>query len=256
LPNGLKIWCQEAGAGPALVLLHGATLSAAKQRARIPIFAEKFRVVAVDSRGHGHTINPTSTLSYPMMADDVALLLRELSIERACFFGVSDGANIALELAMRHPAAVAALALAGVVHRKNGVYLKGLVDYFGELGSEADLDRFEQRHPDFVADRKLLHAHQGEDHWRRLLLQIWPMLKDPFQGADGYRTEDLRAMHAPTLLLIGDRDEFIPVEETVELFRLLPDARLRVEPNLGHGAHPSWPQLALEFFQERVSQPA
>jgi pimeloyl-ACP methyl ester carboxylesterase len=106
---GLSIWCEEAGSGPAVVLLHGGASSAAKQATRIPVFAEHFRVIAVDGRGHGHTANPTTGLSYGTMAEDLALLLQVLGIERACFFGASDGANIAFELAMRHPELVAAL---------------------------------------------------------------------------------------------------------------------------------------------------
>lgn len=251
LPNGLNIWCEEAGSGPAVVLLHGGGSSAANQAGRIPVFAEHFRVIAVDSRGHGHTANPTAGLSYETMAEDVALLLQELGIERASFFGASDGANVAFELALRRPELVAGLALSGLVHRRTPAYHQGLDELFGTLVSETDLDRFAQRHPDFIAAIQPLHAHQGADRWRQLLLELWPMLMDPFRGASGYPVEDLRAMRAPTLLLIGDRDEFLPVEEILSLFRLLPDARLRVEPNLGHATHPSWNALAAEFFLER-----
>src|SRR4051794_5884474 len=104
--NGLRVHYLEAGGdvgAPVLMLLHGGTESAAANWSPlIPLFAERFHVIAPDSRGHGATANDHRPLSYRLMADDVAALCAALGVERAVFCGFSDGANIILELALHH----------------------------------------------------------------------------------------------------------------------------------------------------------
>src|SRR5437763_130480 len=115
--NGLRMHYVEAGeaANPkALVLLHGGTeFAVARWKHVLPLFAEHFRVFAVDSRGHGGTGNDGHTLAYTLLADDTAAFCAAVGLERAYFCGFSDGANTILDLAMRYPALVAAGALHG-----------------------------------------------------------------------------------------------------------------------------------------------
>jgi len=72
---------REAGEGPALVLLHGGTRTSSDWLDELPALARHFHVLAPDSRGHGRTDNPHGTLSYSMMADDVASFILALGLE-------------------------------------------------------------------------------------------------------------------------------------------------------------------------------
>jgi pimeloyl-ACP methyl ester carboxylesterase len=80
---------------------------------RVPALAQYYRVLVPDSRGHGRTNNPAGKLSYGQMADDVAGFIDALGLQRPMILGYSDGAQIALELGLRHPDRVKALGRGG-----------------------------------------------------------------------------------------------------------------------------------------------
>ena len=96
--NGIEIYYEETGSGQPLVLLHGGTVTLKSWEKQIPSFAHHFRVIALDSRGHGRTKNPLETMSYRLLADDVAAFIRALELDRPLVCGYSDGGQIALEM--------------------------------------------------------------------------------------------------------------------------------------------------------------
>ena len=71
---------------------------------------------------------------------------------------------------------------------------------------------------------------QGKDHWKEYLRLVFHRMTRP----PGYNMSDLHAITAPTLILVGDRDEFCSVEEGVRAYRALPQGELAVVPNTGH----------------------
>src|SRR5262249_26815960 len=97
--NGITIWYAEAGQGPPLLLLHGGIVSNGPIWTDSPFgwgghlgrFAEHFRVIAPDTRGHGRTRNPSGVLSYSDFAADVLALIRGLQLEKPRLCGFSDG---------------------------------------------------------------------------------------------------------------------------------------------------------------------
>ena len=101
--NGLRIYYEDHGQGEPLILVHGGTVSSQLWQAQIPTFAQHFRVLAPDSRGHGRTVNPSDTLSYRVLADDLAAFVHALGLPKPLVYGYSDGGQIALELGMRYP---------------------------------------------------------------------------------------------------------------------------------------------------------
>ncbi len=105
--NGLEMYYEIHGAGQPLVLLHGALSATGTSFGKLlPALAATRRVIAVEQQAHGHTADIDRPLSYEQMADDTAAALRHLGIERADVFGYDDGGNVALGLAIRHPAMV------------------------------------------------------------------------------------------------------------------------------------------------------
>ena len=86
---------------------------------------------------------------------------------------------------------------------------------------------------------------QGAGHWREYLeLAFHRTTKPP-----GYTLEDLRTIAAPTLIIVGDRDEFCSVEEGVAAYRALPEGELAVVPNTGHLITPAVVELSIEFLE-------
>lgn len=115
--NGLNIHYKEYGQGHPLILLHGGPAALDAWGDHLPTFAEHFRVIALDSRGHGKTVNPMGTLSYSMMADDVAAFIKALGLTKPLVSGYSDGDQIALELGIRNPDLPGALVLGGTLSK-------------------------------------------------------------------------------------------------------------------------------------------
>ena len=111
--RGIKLYCEEYGKGSPLLLIHGNGGSMSSFSKNIPYFATHYRVIAVDSRAHGKSVDLGDSLSFEMMADDFAALLTTLRIDSAYVVGWSDGGINALELAMRHPKKVRKLVATG-----------------------------------------------------------------------------------------------------------------------------------------------
>src|SRR5207249_1541757 len=118
--NGLKMYYEVHGAGPPLVLLHGAFLTVDAWGKLLPELARSRQVIAPELQGHGRTADVDRPLSFRQMAEDVAALLREIKIEHADVYGYSMGGTVALALASRHPALVRKLIVQGSTYNKDG----------------------------------------------------------------------------------------------------------------------------------------
>jgi pimeloyl-ACP methyl ester carboxylesterase len=95
--------------GPHLVLIHGLASSQHIWDLVVPRLERRFRVTTYDQRGHGESSKPSSGYDFPTMCADLGAVLRAVKAKRAVLAGHSYGANVALEYAVRHPAAVAGL---------------------------------------------------------------------------------------------------------------------------------------------------
>ncbi len=126
LANGLDIFFQEAGQGRPLILLHGATDTHTLWKPFIPGLSKYFKVITPDSRGHGRTFNPIGTLSYKVMADDLAAFIQAKRLEKPFVFGYSDGGQAALDFGMRYPDIPGALVIGGAWYRFSKEYRCGL----------------------------------------------------------------------------------------------------------------------------------
>jgi pimeloyl-ACP methyl ester carboxylesterase len=254
--NGLRVYYEVCGEGEPLLLIHGGTATCRSWTSHLPAFGHHFRVFAPDSRGHGRTDNPTGELGYRLMADDVASLVGALCLRRPLVLGYSDGGQIALELGMRYPGLAGALVLGGTQFRFSEAYLEAARELLGIAeGEEVDPKKLERDQPDLVDYLREAHGHvYGSEYWKTYVKQIASLWLTPLR----YTSEDLAAIADPALLLTGDRDGVV-TEESVELFRLLPNAELAVAPGSDHGfveAKASlFDALALDFLLRYRNDP-
>jgi len=246
--RNLRMRYEEDGVGEPLILIHGGGMTGRLMWSeQIPVFAEHFRVIAPDSRGHGGTHNPAGELSYHAMAEDVIALMDALEIERAFYYGYSDGGNIGLELGMRFPDRMVALALGGVLFKFSPSYFAALRREHGveRVETDEDLEAFQRALPKNMREHVLArHTHTGPETWQNMVVQIARLHTTPVH----YSVNDLARVVSPTLVMTGDRDAFLLVEETVELYRLLPNAELLVLPNSDHMPWAPFTEHALRFL--------
>lgn len=231
--NGLNIRYEEYGTGHPLLLLHGGTANLESWQAQIPLFAQHFRVITPDTRGHGKTENPTGTLSYRVLADDMAAFIEALNLQKPLVFGYSDGGQIALEMGVCYPNLAGALVLGGTVYKFGEAYFNFLKGMGFEKPGAVDVPMMEQSDPGWVEYLKTAHPRPNNpDYWQALLKQISTLWWTP----PVYSADDLRKIASPTLILVGDRDEGIEFGQTLEMYQQIPDAELAVMPNADHGS--------------------
>lgn len=220
--NGISMYYEIHGPadGVPLVLLHGGGSTIDVTFGRIlPILARGRRVIAVEEQGHGRTADRDAPVRFETSADDVAALLRHLGVAQADLFGFSNGASVALQVAIRHPALVRKLVFASAMTKRDGAQPQ-----LWEFMRQADFssmpqplkDAFLRVNPDTA---KLRVMHDKDAERMRSFADVPDVL--------------VRSVRAPTLVVIGDRDIVKP-EHALELTRLIPDARLLVLP-AGHG---------------------
>ena len=230
--NGLEMYYEVHGTGRPLVLLHGNLSAINVDFGRIlPSFAKSRQVVAVEQQAHGHTADIDRPLSIRLWAEDTVALLRHLGIEQADLFGYSSGSAVAMQIAIEHPELVGKMVLASASYRLDGLH-PGL------------LDGIQQLQPEHLAGTPFQEEYAriapNPDDWPTLISKIKQMDAD----LPEWSPQDIQAIKAPTLLIIGDSDIVRP-EHAVEMFRLLgggvvgdiaglPRSRLAVLPGTTH----------------------
>jgi pimeloyl-ACP methyl ester carboxylesterase len=219
--NGLRLYYEIHGtASTPLVLLHGggSTIDTSFGKVLAPL-AKTRQVIAFEQQGHGHTADIDRPFSFEQSADDAAALLRHLKIERADFYGFSNGGNIALVIAIRHPKLVRKLIVASAQFKRDGLYPE-----FWESMKKPKLEDMPAELRD--AYRKVSpHPEQLQTFFDKSVKRMMEF-KD-------WRPEDIRSINAPTLVMTGDAD-IVRHEHAVEMFRQLPYGQLAILPDTAH----------------------
>jgi pimeloyl-ACP methyl ester carboxylesterase len=220
--NGLEMYYEVHGSGRPLVLLHGAFGTAGAWGGVLPMLAKARQVIVVELQGHGHTGDIDRPLSFGQMADDVTALLQELKITEADVFGYSMGGGVALALAMQHPDFVRKLAILGAgTGATKDTYDPEVYKQFKSMTPENfNFPQVKEPYTRVAPD---------PSQWPVLVANIIQM-DDDFHGL---AEKDIRAIQAPTLIMMGDHDVVRP-EHAVEMFRLIPNSQLSIFPNGDH----------------------
>jgi pimeloyl-ACP methyl ester carboxylesterase len=228
--NGLNIYYEEYGSGEPLVLLHGGLSSSAGVTPLVPALSKYFRVIAPDTRGHGKTDNPSGKFSYKLLADDLAEFIQRLGLHQPLICGWSDGGQTALELGMHYPKLSKGLVVGAAWFKFSENYQKSLQFLGMEAPGRVSYEKTEKAIPQLIEVWRRIHQ-PGPDYWKELLKQISVMWWTPLD----YQAADFERIVIPTLILVGDRDPIIPVEEAVEMYRLIPHSELAIAANANHG---------------------
>ncbi len=190
----------EAGHGKPLLLFHGNGEDSSYFKHQIEYFSPHYRVIAVDTRWHGSTPRGTAPFTLTQFADDFYALMRHLGLDKAHILGFSDGGNIAMLLAIKHPECVDKLILAGANMFPTGLKSTELLPMF----------------PQYC--KALLGQHKR----RAALLRL--MMYEPI-----IEPKDLQRITAPTLVIAGE-DDMVVQSHTELIAKSLPNSRLCILP--------------------------
>lgn len=215
----VKLYYEEKGMGQPMVLLHGNGEDSSYFKNQIEYFSKKYRVIAVDTRGHGKSERGTAPFTLRQFARDLKRFLDEMGLRRIILLGFSDGGNIALIFTILHPQYVDRLIL-------NGANLTPLGMKAGVIGGI------------YCSYLKECLAAAKGDKKEKELLQL--MIREPH-----IRSVYLKAMRKPVLVIAGTRD-MIRRSHTKKIHRLIPGSRLC----LLNGTHFIASENSREFNQE------
>jgi pimeloyl-ACP methyl ester carboxylesterase len=246
--NGCKMYYEELGKGHPLILLHGGIgNSRSNWGPCYEFFAKHFRVLALDSRGHGKSENPSKEISYGFMADDTVAFIKKLGLKKPHVCGWSDGGQIALEVGIEYPDVAKAIVAGGVLSEITDHYTEGMKSWGLNGPGDVDVPKLQKTVPEFAASLKEIHSHvYGEEYWKELLHISTHMWFNP----DSFPKERIRGISTPTLIIQGDRDEAVPLEDAVNIFKMLPNGELAIIAGAGHaGIQTQAPKFAKAIIE-------
>ena len=241
--NGtVKLHWESFGEGRAVLLIAGRGMTVDGWWATIPVLARSFRVIAFDNRDTGRSTRMSWPYTAAQMAGDAVAVLDAAGERRAHVYGISLGSLVAQEVALRYPDRVEALVL-------GASSAGGFAAYKPSPSSPAQT---------FLLRAGAMHAEEAEWaavpytygektrqlHSERIVADIAHRVSSPLdplaymhQAAavaahDAY--ERLNQMAAPTLVVHGEQDIFVPPANALVLAERIPGARLRLWPDAGH----------------------
>lgn len=223
--NGLQMYYEVHGTGPPIVALHGGLLTIDLSFGDLlPSLAASRQVIAVELQGHGRTADIDREPLLENLASDVVTLLDQLGIERADLFGFSLGGLVSLTVAALHPERVGHLVLGSTHFRQDGYY-EEIVNQDPDSTRGPTEQEFQEWHDTYV------RIAPDPDHFWDFAARLSGVV----HSFPDWTAAELRAITAPTLLVVGDHD-FIRLEHAAEMRELIPNARLAVLPDTVHTA--------------------
>ncbi|OWV92459.1 alpha/beta hydrolase [Rhizobium sp. R635] len=237
--DGARIWYATYGAGPAVILLHGGLGHSGNWGYQVPALVRSGRrIVLVDSRGHGRSSRDSRPYSYELMAADVLAVMDELHLEKAAVVGWSDGACIALILAMTAPSRIEGIFFFACNMDPSGTL---------EFVPSPVIDRCFGRH---AKDYAALSA--TPDDFGAFVEAVSLMMRtEPNCDAS-----DLAKIRVPVAIVLGEHDEFIKPDHAEYLARSIPNAQMIYLPGVSHFAplqRPSQFNAAVQSFLDGIS---
>lgn len=199
----IKLNYQEKGEGKPFILLHGNGEDNSYFVHQMDYFSRKYRMIAVDTRGHGQSPRGTAPFAIGQFADDLKDFMDELDISKAVILGFSDGANIAMIFALRYPERVTALILNGGNLNPKGV--KPITQIPIEIGYR-------------IVSKFAAKSSKARKNAEMLGL----MVNDP-----NIEAEELSRITVPTLVISGTKD-MIKESHTKEIAKAIPNAKLAI----------------------------
>lgn len=199
----IALYYQEKGNKEPFILLHGNGENGAYFKHQIDYFSDRYRMIALDTRGHGKSPRGTEPFTIEQFSFDLYDFMASLEISDAVILGFSDGANIAMKFAIKYPNKVKALILNGGNLNPKGV--KKATQIPIEIGYKI-AKHFAPKSSDAKKNAEMLGL----------------MVNEP-----NIELSELSQITAPTLVICG-RNDMIKASHTKEIAKNIPNAKLSI----------------------------
>ena len=216
LVNGKTLYYEIYGEGKPLFLLHGYTQSSKSWKPYVKAYDGEYEVYLIDLTGHGRSEPFKEDLSIKSVAQDLNSLVQYLQLEKINAIGFSFGGDVLYQLAIINPPLIESMITIGAV----GTWT---INDFPEY---LEAFTFENRN-NFPW---LKTSHEGDEQVRALMAQFKNYI---IKLSDA----ELQSISPEVLIMIGDDDEGMDMEEVIRVKKNLPKSDLWILPNVAHGAH-------------------
>jgi pimeloyl-ACP methyl ester carboxylesterase len=214
--NGIRIWYATFGRGEPVVLLHGGLANSNYWGNQVPALARSYRVIVMDSRGHGRSTHDDRPYGYDLMASDVMGLMDFLKLPKAAVVGWSDGAILGLDVAIQHPERLTKLFAFAANSDPSGV---------ADIAQSTVFNAYIAR-----AEKEYQALSPTPDQYKTFFDQISKM----WETQPNFTAEQLHGITIPTWIVDADHDEAIKRENTEFLANAIPNAGLLLQPQVSH----------------------
>jgi pimeloyl-ACP methyl ester carboxylesterase len=214
--NGIRIWYASFGRGEPVFLLHGGLANSNYWGNQVPVLARRYRVVVMDSRGHGRSSHDDRPYGYDLMASDVLGLMDFLKVPRAAIVGWSDGAIIGLDIGVHHPERLTKLFAFAANSDPSGV---------ADIAHSPVFNAYIAR-----AEKEYEALSPTPRQYKPFLAQISKM----WETQPNFSAEQLHGITVPVWIVDADHDEAIKRENTEFMANTIPNAGLLIQPWVSH----------------------
>lgn len=245
--NGIELYYESHGDGPAVVFAHGAGGNHLSWWQQVPVFSRSYRCITFDHRGFGQSLNPPTAPGRDSFVDDLQALLDHLDIEDAFLVAQSMGGLSCLGFALAYPQRTRGLVLAGTT---------------GGIGEPSVVEKLRQRNtPPDVMQRAVAPGFADREPAKAFLYRQINIMNPPrdlepngFTSGEGPKAPELAQMKVPTLFIAGSDDVVQPASVLELAHKLIPGSRMEIVDNAGHSTYFERPdifnKLVLDFFAQ------
>ena len=207
----------------AILLLHGA-VGAVDQLSELETeLAGSLSVHSLNFSGHGGSPFDDQPFSIKLFAEEVLDFLDEKEIESINIFGYSMGGYVAMFLAKYHPQKIKKIITLATKFKWDQAIAANEIKML-------NAEKIEEKLPAFASTLQKRHA---PNNWKTVLEKTAAMLLE--MGKDNtLKPDDYLSIQQPTLLMLGDRDKMVTLDETLEVYKNMPNAQLAILPNTPH----------------------
>ncbi|MDO4640661.1 MAG: alpha/beta fold hydrolase [Neisseria sp.] len=245
--QGARLHYQIGGlqSAPVMVLLHGGFGSINDFAALLPRLQAHYRIVAIDTRGHGQSTMGNAVLTYAQIADDARRILQDLHIEQYSLFGFSDGGTAAYKIGAADNNVEAIITVGASWHKDQLLPVRSMF-------KAMDANFVQENMPEQAA------AYQAQNP-QADLAKLTDALKTMWldEGENGYPNEHMGRIQAPVLAIRGEADFLYSLSDWVALKNELPDVHLMNVPFATHEAIKEQPEMvwaAIQAFQAGIER--
>lgn len=218
--NGQQLYFEVHGTGEPLLLLHGFSGSSQDWVPSLDQWETDFQLILPDLRGHGRSGILSKPFRHDDAATDILALLDHLGIHTCKGIGISAGGNVLLHMATKQPDCINAMVLVSATPYFPA-QARTIMSQYGDNLPAEQWEILRRRHP-------------GGHEQIQAILASTKSFTTSYDDLN-FTSPLLSTIQARTFIIQGDRDPLYPVDLSIEMSKAIPNSRLWIVPNAGHG---------------------